>query len=326
MTRDKTSEKTTHRGPVVCLGSLVADLIAYPLRNLPAPGQQALVDAIGLHTGGCASNVATALARLGVPVAMVARAGTDPLGDFVVQTLAHAGVDMRGVRRVTTAGTSTTLVLVDPDGERRFVHYVGANGTLCRGDVDPSVLRSASMLYVGGALVLPALDGPPLAGVLRDAQAAGVVTLLDVIWDDTGRWMEVLAPCLPHVDYFLPNLAEGRALTGRETPADVARCLVEAGAGTVILKLGAAGCLVMDRCGESYQVPAQPAVVVDATGAGDCFAAGLVAGLWHGWSLRDAARLGHAAGAACVAAVGATAGVGTFAEMVSMVESDRQGV
>jgi sugar/nucleoside kinase (ribokinase family) len=72
----------------------------------------------------------------------------------------------------------------------------------------------------------------------------------------------------------------------------------------------------MDRHGVAQQVPARRAAVVDATGAGDCFAAGLIAGLWHGWSMVDAVRLGHASGAACVAAVGATAGVGSWAEMV----------
>lgn len=319
MTNDDETVEGRRPGPVVCLGSLVADLIAYPLRSVPGPGQQALVDGITLHTGGCASNTAAALARLGVPVAIVARAGTDPLGDFAVQALAQRGVDVTGVRRVPAEGTSTTLVLVDPDGERRFVHAIGANGTLCREDIDPARLRGASMLYVGGALVLPALDGPPLAAVLRDAQAAGLTTFLDIVWDDTGGWMKVLAPCLPHVDYFLPNLAEGRALTGRAAPAEVARSLVEAGAGTVVLKLGAEGCLVMDRYGQPLRVPARPAVVVDATGAGDCFAAGLVTGLWHGWPLVDAVRLGHAAGAACVASVGATAGVGSLAEMVTNI-------
>lgn len=317
--KDEERVKGVPPGPVICLGSLVADLIAYPVRSLPGPGQQALVDVISLHAGGCASNVASALARLGVPAAIVAKAGADPLGDFVVQALAGAGVDVRGVHRVTTAGTSTTLVLVDPDGERRFVHAIGTNANLCREDVDLALLRRASLLYVGGALVLPALDGPPLAALLRDAHAAGVVTLLDIVWDDTGRWMEVLAPCLPHVDYFLPNLAEGRALTGREAPHDVARALLDAGAGTVVLKLGAAGCLLMDRQGAAQRVPARPAVVVDATGAGDCFAAGLMAGLWHGWPLVDAVRLGHVAGAACVAAVGATAGLGSFAEMVGQM-------
>ncbi len=315
-TNHEETVKGSGRGPVICLGSLVADLIAYPLRSLPGPGQQVLVDSISLHTGGCASNVATALARLGIPVAIIAKAGVDPLGDFVVQALADAGVDVRGVRRVTTAGTSTNLALVDRDGERRFVHTIGANAALGPQDVDAALLRGASILYVGGALVLPGLDGPPLAGVLRDARAAGVVTLLDIIWDDTGRWMEALAPSMPYVDYFLPNLLEGRALTGQEAPEDVARSLVAAGAGTVILKLGAEGCLVVDRRGELWRVPARPATVVDATGAGDCFAAGLIAGLWHGWSLRDAVRLGHAVGAACVAAVGATTGVGSWDEMV----------
>lgn len=317
MTNNEETVKPSCRGPVVCLGSLVADLVARPLRSMPGPGQQALVDTIGLYPGGSAANTAMALARLDVPVTIVACAGVDPLGDFVVQALAGAGVDVSSVRRVASVGTSTTLALVDPDGERRFVHAIGANGVLDLQHIDLDMICGAAMLHVAGALVLPGLDGPPLASVLRAARVAGVVTSLDVIWDDTGRWMDLLAPCLPHVDYFLPNLAEGRMLTGCQAPQEVARSLVDAGAGTVILKLGADGCLVAVRDGEALWVPAQPAVVVDATGAGDCFAAGLLSGLWHGWPLVDAVRLGHAAGAACVGAVGATVGVTSFADTVA---------
>lgn len=317
MTNNEETMKPTHRGSVVCLGSLVADLVARPLRSIPGPGQQALVETIGLYPGGSATNTAIALARLDVPVTIVACAGVDPLGDFVVQSLAHAGVDVTSVRRVASAGTSTTLVLVDADGERRFVHAIGANGALGLEHIDLDVICRAAMLHVAGALVLPGLDGPPLVSVLRAARAAGVVTSLDVIWDDTGRWMDVLAPCLPHVDYFLPNLAEGRALTGCQAPQEVARALVNAGVGMVILKLGAGGCLVAHQGNEQLWVPALPAVVVDATGAGDCFAGGLLAGLWRGWQLVDAVRLGHAAGAACVGAVGATVGVKSFADTVA---------
>ncbi len=161
----------------------------------------------------------------------------------------------------------------DPDGERRFVHFIGANARLQLEDVDFSLIEGASILHVAGALVMPGLDGQPTAELMRSAKSMGVTTFLDTVWDDTGRWMQLLEPCLPYVDYFVPSLAEAQALTGRNDPQDVARALLDHGVEVVGLKMAADGCLVMTRTGETLHVPAFEVEVVDATGAGDAFAA-----------------------------------------------------
>jgi sugar/nucleoside kinase (ribokinase family) len=214
------------------------------------------------------------------------------------------------------------MVMVDPDGERRFVHYIGANARLKLEDVDLDLVESASILHVAGALVLPGLDGAPTATLLQRARAAGVTTFLDTVWDDTGRWMEVLAPCLPHVDYFVPSLSEARALTGRDVPRDVARALLERGVGTVGLKMGAGGCLVMTGSGDLFHIPAFEVRAVDSTGAGDAFAAGFIAGVWQGWSLERTARLANAVGALCVTGSGASGGVRSLAETLAFIASN----
>ena len=307
--------------PVVCLGILVADLVARPVRTMPAAGRLVLVDEMGLYTGGCATNTATALARLGLPVDVIGKVGLDPFGDFVVHELERQGIGTLGVSRDPEIGTSSTMVLVDLDGERRFVHYIGANARLTLDDVDLAAIQSASILHIGGSLVLPGLDGEPTALVLQQAKSAGVTTCLDTVWDDTGRWMELLAPSLPFVDYFVPNLAEAQALTGLDEPEDVARSLLDRGVHTVALKMGAAGCLVMTDTGEPFCVPAFAVNVVDATGAGDAFAAGLVAGVWLGYPLEQTARLANAVGALCVTGVGATGNVCSLPETLAFIES-----
>lgn len=313
----------TEGGPVVCLGIMVADVVGRPLRNLPGPGRLVLVDEMSLHTGGCAVNTAIGLARLGVPVQVIGKIGLDPFGDFLLRQLDLHSVGTRGVSRDPEIGTSTTMVLVDPDGERRFVHYMGANARLTLDDVDWGIIESASILHVAGALVLPGIDGQPTAELLQRAQAVGVTTFLDTVWDDTGRWMDLLGPCLPHVDYFVPSLAEAQALTGLDDPEDVARALLDRGVGTVGLKMGADGCLVMSDAGEVLRVPAFEVDAVDATGAGDAFAAGFIAGVWRGWLLERTARFGNAAGALCVTGVGAAGGVRSLPETLAFMESAR---
>jgi len=84
---------------------------------------------------------------------------------------------------------------------------------------------------------------------------------------------------LPYVDYFVPSLLEGRALTGLDDPAEVARALLAYGVKTVGLKMewmGAWRCLLK----ASGALPAFQVDVMDATGAGDAFAAGFIAGVW----------------------------------------------
>jgi sugar/nucleoside kinase (ribokinase family) len=308
--------------PIVCLGIMVADVVGRPLRGLPDRGRLVLVDEMELHTGGCAVNTGTALARLGLPVEVIGRIGTDPFGDFILGQLHERGVGARGVSRDSEVNTSATMAMVDPDGERRFVHYLGANARLRLDDVDFDMIEGASILHVAGALVLPGIDGEPTAQLLERAQAAGVTTFLDVVWDDTGRWMELLASSLPHVDFFAPNLTEAQAITGLDDPEDVALALLDKGVGTVAVKMGADGCLVKTGKDERLYVPAYKIDVVDATGAGDAFTAGFIAGVWLGWSLERTARFANAVGALCVTGLGASGGVRSLPEVLAFMDQN----
>jgi sugar/nucleoside kinase (ribokinase family) len=306
---------------VVCLGILVADVIGRPLRALPAPGRLVLVDEMSLHTGGCAVNAATALARLGLPVEVIGKVGADPFGDFLIDALKERGIGTRGISRDAQTGTSATMVMVDPDGERRFVHYIGANACLTLADVEVEMVETAAIFHVGGSLVLPGIDGEPTAALLQRARASGAITFLDTVWDDTGRWMQVLKPCLPHLNYFIPSLPEAQAITGHTDPLDVGRTLLEYGPQTVALKMGDRGCLVLTQDGQQLHLPAYDVPVLDATGAGDAFAAGFITGVWHGWPVESTAAFANAVGALCVMGVGATGGIRSFAETIEFMQS-----
>ncbi len=307
--------------PILCLGIMVADVVGRPLRAVPDPGRLVLVDEMGLHTGGCAINAATALRRLGLPVEIIGKIGSDPLGDFLLSELADRGIGAAGVKRDSQVGTSGTMVMVEPDGERRFVHYIGANAMLTLDDIDFSVVKDAAILHVAGCLVLPGIDGEPTAELLQRARDAGVITFLDVVWDDTGRWMELVGPSLPYLDYFVPSLPEAQAITGRDDPVEAAQALLDHGVGTVGLKMDSEGCLVMTSDGAVLRQPAYEVDVIDATGAGDAFAAGFVAGVYHGWSMEKIAPFANAVGALCVTGLGATGGVRSLDETLEFMQS-----
>jgi sugar/nucleoside kinase (ribokinase family) len=301
---------------VVCLGILVADAIARPVDDVPPRGALELVDEISLHAGGCALNTASALVRLGLEARVVGKVGVDPFGDFILKLLDERGVDRRGVLQDSAVSTSATVVLVDSAGERTFLHLPGANGELRREELDEDALFSGRALHVAGALVMPELDGSPTAGVLEEAKARGLTTSLDTVWDATGRW-ERLLPSLPHLDLFVPSLAEGSAISHEPEPESVAAWLRERGVGTVAIKLGAEGCFVASEEFEGFV--AAPAVeAIDGTGSGDAFAAGLLYGHLAGWPLERAAALANAAGALAATAVGAVEGVRGLEETLAL--------
>src|SRR6185503_12044846 len=184
---------------VVCLGILVADVIARPVDRVPDSGSLALVGEIVLRGGGCALNTGTALTRLGLSVACAGKVGGDAFGDFVIGLLDERGVDRSLVARDASLPTSATVVLVDEAGERTFLHVPGANGTVGADELDLDRVLAARALHVAGALVMPALDGEPMAALLAEAQRRGVTTSLDTVWDATGEWSR-LEPSLPHLD------------------------------------------------------------------------------------------------------------------------------
>ena len=291
---------------VVCLGILVADVIARPVDELPH-GAVSLMDDVSLHGGGCALNTATGLARLGLAVAVVGKVGEDTFGDFVVGLLDERGLNRRGVLRDPTVPTSATVVLVDRAGERSFLHLPGANGALSAEELPMDGVFAGRALHVAGALVMPALDGAPTAGLLAEARRRGVRTSLDTVYDATGRW-ERIEPCLPYLDLLTVSLAEAQGISGEREPASAAAWFRDRGVAEVALKLGADGCYVAGAEFEG-EVPAFPVHALDGTGAGDAFAAGVLYGRLAGWPLADAARLANAAGALATTAVGATEGL-----------------
>jgi len=293
---------------VTCLGILVADVIGKPVEQLPERGKLALVDRMELHIGGCASNTGVGLAKIGVKTAVIGKVGDDGFGDFLINALERSGVDCTGIVRDKQSLTSATMVMVHGDGERSFLHYIGANATLRESDVDYDVVKSSKILHVAGAFLMPGFDGEPTARVLKRAKELGVTTSLDTAWDSRGNWMKLLEPCLPYVDYAVPSIEEARMCTGKYDPPDVAKALMDKGVGVVALKMGDEGCYIRSKDVELY-IPIYRVDAVDACGAGDAFAAGFLAGIVNGWDLERTGKFANATGALCVTAIGATTGI-----------------
>ena len=303
---------------VISLGIFVVDMIGFPIDRFPEKGRLEVFDELEMHSGGCANNTAIALAKLGINVGAMGRIGTDKFGDFVLQILDNNRVDTRAMIRDAEINTPVTFVAVASDGERSFLHYMGTNRAISEDDVDLDLIRSSKILHVAGSFVMPKLDGEPTARILRHAKEAGVMTSLDTVWDATGKWLKTLEPCLPYVDVFLPSIEEAKQLTGFDSPPEIAKFLMDYGIQTVGLKMGKSGSYVRSATEEIY-VPSYEVDIVDATGAGDAYVAGFLAGIVMGWDLKRTSELASAAGAACVTAIGTTAGIRNLEETMAII-------
>jgi sugar/nucleoside kinase (ribokinase family) len=304
-----------HMPDIVCLGQFTADVVVTPVSALPEKGKAIFVNNISLHNGGCACNTAVALGKLGIDTAVVGKVGCDTFGDFLIKVMNDVNLDTSGIVRDCSVNTSTTTVLVSPDGERSFLHYYGGNAKMSEDDVNYDIIKTAKILHVAAAFLVPGLDGEPMARVLKKAQQMGVKTSLDTAWDAEGRWMQLLEPCLRHIDIFIPSIEEAQILSGKEHASEIAEVFMGYGINMVVLKLGSEGCYAR-TLEDEFTLPAfKVEKVVDTLGAGDSFVAGFLAATVSGWNLRKACKFANAVGAACVSAKGSS-GIKTIQEII----------
>lgn len=297
---------------VICAGVHVLDVLAGPLPSGATPWTPRLVDRIRLTVAGTAGGVAVDLARLGVDVAAVGMLGADEAGDFIDRVAAAHGVDTSRLRRTASQQTSTSMLLIDANGERIPVHVVGANAF-----VEPDQIVAdpdTKVLHLGGLDVMPLLwDRAP--SLLRAARETGCVTTLDLLGGAVRRHAIDWDAVLPEADWFMPNepqLADLSGTTDREAAVEWARAR---GARRVALTLGGDGCLLA-LPGEPLQLlPALSVDVVDTTGCGDAFAAGLITAILHGHPDPTAVEWGLVAGGLNARDLGSDAGAASLDEL-----------
>ncbi len=288
----------------------MADHLCDPIERVPEAGELVTCEHLPLAIGGCASNLAIDLTRLGASVGVVGCVGQDAFGRYIIDTLSAAGADVADIHERTQAGTSGTLIINVRGEDRRFIHAIGANGLLRAEGIPLDRVRKARVLYVGGYLLMPALEAEPLAEVFRQARAAGVKTVLDIVLPGPGDHWPKLECVLRETDVFLPNHDEAAALLGEPDPFKQADRFTAAGAGAVVITCGGQGSVVV-AAGRRMRSGTYPVEFKGGTGAGDAFDAGFIRGLLLGEDLEGCVRWGSAVGASCVRSISATDGVFT---------------
>ncbi|WP_250847181.1 ribokinase [Aquisphaera insulae] len=300
---------------VVVVGSSNTDMTVR-VPSLPGPGETVLGGDFAVTAGGKGANQAVASRRAGAEVVFVTAVGDDDLGRRALDGYRREGIDVSHARIVPGVASGVALIFVSEGGENQIGVASGANLELSPSDIDglpDSIFRPGEILLVG--LEIPI---PTAIRALRRGRKAGMTVILNPAPAPSLTEAEV-RHLLGEADLITPNRVEALMLAGtrpgeRPEPKSLALRLLSMGPRTVVMTLGAEGCLVADGR-EAVAVPAPRVEAVDAVGAGDAFNGILAAGLAEGLALPDAVRRAVRGAALAVTRPGAQPALPTRAEI-----------
>ena len=266
------------RVDVFLTGLAFLDIVFTGLDTPPVPGTEIWAKGLGSGPGGI-GNFAVALRRLDLTTSLAAAFGADLPGDLCQRMLADAGVDLSRSRRFEDWTTPVTVAVPYP-GDRALITY-GEPPPLSQDDLvgEPPASRAA-LVHLA----------PDSGAWIERAQAAGSLVFADVGWDPSQQWMPDHLEQLRSCHAFLPNADEAMGYTRTSTPAGALSSLADL-VPLAVVTCGADGAIAVDATtGESASAPGLAVDVVDTTGAGDVFGAGLTAATLAGWPLPERLR------------------------------------
>lgn len=308
---------------VIVVGSSNTDMTVR-LPALPRPGETVMGGEFAMSPGGKGANQAVAARRAGAEVVFISAVGDDDLGRRALDGYRREGIDVGHVRIISGVPSGVALIYVGEDGENMIGVAPGANHALTPDDIDnlpDSLFRAGDSLLVGLEIPLETA-----IRALERGKKAGMVVVLNPAPAPTAR-PEQLRRLLASADVVTPNRGEAAALVGDPERAGSEsehgiRRLLELGPETVVVTLGAQGCLAATRHGVQETISPPMVEAIDTVGAGDTFNGALAVALAEGRPPVEAARWACAAAALAVTRPGAQTGSPTRDEIDRLAARD----
>lgn len=333
------AKDTATRAGITAAGNWIVDRVKR-VDGIPARGMLVNIKDQQFSPGGAPVNVLNDLARMKAPfpLAGLGVVGDDEDGQYLLRIFRDLGVDVAGVQTTTAAPTSFTDVMNDEtSGDRVFFHHRGANALF--GPQHVAVDRlNGRIFHLGYLLLLDTLDqsdpehGTVAAGLLKRVREAGFLTSVDVVSEESDRFRTLVPPALKHVDYLILNEIEVSRAVGIRVRGEAGKldgqALIEAvdklyefGNMRLVAVHMPEGVYTRDAAGHrgsrgSLKLP--EGFIAGAVGAGDAFCAGMLYGLHEGWDVMAMAQLANCCAAASLSAPGASEGVKSLPEVLSL--------
>lgn len=330
------------RHGILCAGNWIIDKVKI-IDKFPAT-QETLVNILSesMSNGGSPYNVLKDLAKLQVPFPLygLGLVGDDENGDYILEDCERNGINTDLLKKTRQAPTSYTDVMtVVSGGKRTFFHNRGTNALL---DIEhfPLEESNAKIFNLGYFLLLDKLDtfrSDGLTGaaeILKKAQTLGFITSADSVSEDSDRFAKIVPASLPYLDFFFLNEFEAGKITGIPTTnangIDLKACeaaakkLFELGVNRWVIIHFPKGALAVSSKGErifqgSVRVPS--ALIKGTVGAGDAFAAGVLASVHEGVDMQEALKAGVCTSSTCLLDPGSSGGIRPLKESLAFGES-----
>lgn len=300
------------KGSMTLVNSKFQNEIAKSVAGLP----------YSLSLGGSAGNTIRAMAQLGSSVGFIGKVGVDKTGDFFEQALVNLGIEPIIFRGTDRSGRCISLV--STDGERTMATSLGAAIELSHSEIMPTVFDGYDCLYVEGYLVQ---DHSLIENVVKEAKKAGLKVAIDLAsFNVVEENLEFLRSLVSrYVDIIFANEDEARVFTGEEIPLNALQNISEL-CELSIVKIGTKGAIIKQGSEVVHVGIMAAAKRVDTTGAGDFYAAGFLAGLCQGLSLRQCGTIGAITAGKVIEVVGTTFGQEAWDDihrLVAKVKNDK---
>lgn len=295
---------------VTIIGPAIIDILAGPIGNKIFEVGSMPMNEIKMSYGGNGYNESYVLKQLGVNVELYSILGNDEAGHKILDKLNNLAINTEHVLIKDDLSTSINIVLFDEKAERRFLtNPFGSQRRMSEEDILDGNMDFGNIVCFSCMFISPLFDIQSMERVFSIIKKKNNrILIVDMTKAKNGESIEQLSPLLSHIDYILPNEEELLLLSGSDIDSG-AQDLLNKGVGCVVVKRGARGCTVYTK-DRSVDVKAfKSDRLIDSTGAGDCFAAGFIYGLFNKMKLSECAMFANAVVSCCVECVGATEGI-----------------
>lgn len=301
------------------VGLYVLDILGRPVREIPKGGDLAYIDELRLTVAGTAGGTIIDCAKLGLSTLAVGAVGDDEKADFVVSVLEKFGADTAGFERIKGVPTSSTILNIRPNGERPALHLRGACDYFMPPNKEKLNIFDCKVFHLGGTGLLKKLDGSASVELLKDAKENECITTWDLI-GATESTIDIVKPLLPHIDYFMPSIEEASIMCGLDDPKDIAKYYLDNGVTNCVLTMGGEGSLFVNK-DETIKTPAFDINVVDTTGCGDAFDAGMITSLINDFDLEKSLKFATTTSGLVATGLGSDAGIIDFDDTINKMNT-----
>ena len=310
----------------LCLGIAVTDTYAKSIDKIPKWDTLGTFDEVKYGAGGCAVNTAINLNSLGINCGVSAAIGKDLNGEFIIDQLKKRKIDTANIIK-TKNNTAITFAMISSNGKRRYLTNWGANDIFSIKDLVFSNIQKYSLIHLCGTFAMKTFDGKETLEFVKKIKKnkSKILISMDTIFNTKVNCLKLIKDLFPYLDIFFPSIEELTLITGYNSIKKNIDFLKATKIPLTGIKMGKEGSIFIHNNNASYCSPFK-VKVIDTSGAGDAFMAGLIFATLSEYSLNYSMIFSTACAANNIQHVGASGNVPYFNKVEKFINENLNSV